>query len=498
MAGVYSGNGQGGFGGGGGGGQVGGGGGGGYTGGNGGYETAGGGGSSFDSGTVIAAQTVAATNHGAGELILTTNAISTYSFTGTRSFVTIAETGVYDLEAFGAQGGALTGGGAGGKGAEAGGSFNLTAGEKLEIIVGGAGSANSYAGGGGGGSFVLANTGAGGAYVPLLIAGGGGGGYKLTGGLGGAGAPGNGSGGGAGNYSGGGGSGVKGNGGSSLYGGAGGRNVSGLYAGGAGVSDDFSGAPPGGAGGFGGGGGGSGGATRGGGGGGGYTGGAGGSGSAGAGGTSFDAGTVIAAQTSAGVESGNGSVVIIACYARGTLILTTRGEMPVEVLAIGDTVVTAGGAHRAIRWLGRRSYAGRFLAANPAVQPIRLRAGSLGGGVPRRDLLVSPKHAMFLDGLLAPAECLVNGRSIVRERGWARVDYFHVELGSHDVILAEGAASESFVDDGSRGMFHNGREVAVQTPGEVFYCARRVDSGYELDAIRRRLDEAACGLERAG
>ena len=66
------------------------------------------------------------------------------------------------------------------------------------------------------------------------------------------------------------------------------------------------------------------------------------------------------------------------------------------------------------------------------------------------------------------------------------------------MILAEGAASESFVDDGSRGMFHNGREVAVQTPGEVFYCARRVDSGYELDAIRRRLDEAACGLERAG
>ena len=178
------------------------------------------------------------------------------------------------------------------------------------------------------------------------------------------------------------------------------------------------------------------------------------------------------------------------CYCPGTLILTNRGEMPVDTLVIGDTVVTASGQHRSIKWVGSRSYAGRFLAANPNVQPIRFRAGSLGEDLPRRDLLVSPEHAMFLDGLLIPARCLMNGTTIVQERGLARVDYFHVELDSHDVLLAEGAASESYLDDDSRGMFHNASEYAELYPGAPApggFCAPKVDEGYQLQAIRQRL-----------
>ena len=97
---------------------------------------------------------------------------------------------------------------------------------------------------------------------------------------------------------------------------------------------------------------------------------------------------------------------------------------------------------------------------------------------------------MFLDGLLVPARHLVNNATIAREDGMDRVEYFHVELDTHDVILAEGAPSESFMDDDSRGVFHNAAEFDALYPdvkrGDGF-CARRVERGVELEAIRRRL-----------
>ena len=189
---------------------------------------------------------------------------------------------------------------------------------------------------------------------------------------------------------------------------------------------------------------------------------------------------------------GTGTAVTVAapCYCPGTRIMTAAGEVPVETLAIGDWLVTASGEHRAVRWIGRRSYGGRFVAANPNLQPVRFRAGSLGGGLPRRDLLVSPEHAMFIDGILVPARCLLNGAGIVRERGLDQVVYIHVELDTHDVLLAEGAPSESFMDDDSRFLFHNAAEFATLYPDAAApagYCAPRLEHGAELEAIRRRL-----------
>ncbi len=187
--------------------------------------------------------------------------------------------------------------------------------------------------------------------------------------------------------------------------------------------------------------------------------------------------------------------ISIACYARGTAIRTDRGNVPVEELKIGDRVATFTGGARPIRWIGRRAYSGRFLASNPAVQPILFKAGSLNRYQPRRDLRVSPKHAMFLHGCLVPAECLVNGSSVLRDTACTEIEYFHVELDSHDVILAEDAPSETFVDDNSRAMFHNLAEYQAlygdRPTAPAIYCAPRVEDGEALDRIRRAIDGRA-------
>lgn len=200
-------------------------------------------------------------------------------------------------------------------------------------------------------------------------------------------------------------------------------------------------------------------------------------------------GTASVAATSASVA------YTPACYCAGTLIRTEKGEMPVEQLVIGDRVVTVSGGLEPIRWIGTRSYHGRFLKGHDHLLPIKFCAGSLAPNVPARDLLVSPKHAMFLNGMLVAAELLVNGRSIVRETAVQRVDYFHIELSHHDVIWAEGAASETFVDDESRGMFHNLQSYRAlypeAAPKTAEYCAPRITEGFELLAIRRQLDDRA-------
>jgi probable HAF family extracellular repeat protein len=183
-----------------------------------------------------------------------------------------------------------------------------------------------------------------------------------------------------------------------------------------------------------------------------------------------------------------------ACFCRGTLIVSQKGDVAVEALAIGDLVQTPSGL-RPVKWIGRRSYGGRFIVGRQDMLPICFKAGSLDEGSPRRDLWISPHHAMYLDGILIEAKDLLNGASIVQAEGVDLVDYFHLELDSHDVILAEGAWSETFIDDDSRCVFHNAHEFTALYPdavsGQPRYCAPRRNAGFEVESVRQRLARRA-------
>ena len=152
------------------------------------------------------------------------------------------------------------------------------------------------------------------------------------------------------------------------------------------------------------------------------------------------------------------------CYCRGTLILTERGEVSIEELAIGDMVVTISGEAKPIKWIGRRSYAGQFITGNRAVLPIVVRAGALAPDIPARDLWVSPRHALLLDGVFVPAELLVNAQTILQPEAVDQVDYFHLEFEAHEAILAEGTPAESYVEYDNRHGFHNAHELPRFTP----------------------------------
>jgi hypothetical protein len=150
----------------------------------------------------------------------------------------------------------------------------------------------------------------------------------------------------------------------------------------------------------------------------------------------------------------------VACFAAGTRIRTERGEIAVEDLRIGDRAVLADVRIEPIVWIGHRDVDCARHPDPDSVRPVRIRAGALGAGLPARDLVLSPEHALFLRQVMIPVRRLINGRGIV----WSpeqRVTYYHIELPRHDVLLAEGVATESYLDTGNRGSFAGGKVTAL-------------------------------------
>jgi hypothetical protein len=151
------------------------------------------------------------------------------------------------------------------------------------------------------------------------------------------------------------------------------------------------------------------------------------------------------------------------CFMPGTRIATPDGETPVEALAIGDLVLTSEGQPVPVRWIGRQTVSRLF--TDELRLPVCVKANAFADSVPRRDLHLSPDHALFVDGVLAHAGSLVNGVSIVRSPDLPAVfTYYHIEVGGHALILAENAPAETFVDNVSRMNFDNWREHEALEP----------------------------------
>ncbi|MGX5776941.1 Hint domain-containing protein [Methylorubrum zatmanii] len=192
------------------------------------------------------------------------------------------------------------------------------------------------------------------------------------------------------------------------------------------------------------------------------------------------------------------------CFVTGTKIRTERGEIAVEDLKVGDVAVTASGALRPITWIGHREMKAAGAALPFHQQPVRVRAGAFGGGLPVNDLFLSPGHPVLVGadadnegGVLVPVMCLINGTTITRAPR-ATVTYWHVELDAHDILLAEGLPAESYIDGGDRAFFAEASDHALHNPDFVApgwngRCRPVAVEGSVVEAERLRLDAVFAG-----
>lgn len=152
------------------------------------------------------------------------------------------------------------------------------------------------------------------------------------------------------------------------------------------------------------------------------------------------------------------------CFEKNTLISTPMGAVLVSKLNIGDAVLTSDNDIVKVKWIGRQTI-NRIFAKLENAMPIKISAGALGDSLPTTDLFVSPGHGMLVDGVLVHALALVNGSTITQVQRWSGdVEYFHIETENHELILANGAPAETFIDNVSRTEFDNWTEYDALYP----------------------------------
>mgnify|MGYP000742731861 CR=1 FL=1 len=144
-----------------------------------------------------------------------------------------------------------------------------------------------------------------------------------------------------------------------------------------------------------------------------------------------------------------------ACFASETLIQAVEGDVTVADLKPGDLVATLDGGLLPVLKVLSRSIGVAEMAAKPNLRPVRITAGAMGQGLPKRDLLVSPQHRMLVSGptslrMFGEEEALISARKLTVLPGVYvdndvdSIPYVHLVFDTHPVVFAEGAPSESF------------------------------------------------------
>jgi hypothetical protein len=190
------------------------------------------------------------------------------------------------------------------------------------------------------------------------------------------------------------------------------------------------------------------------------------------------------------------------CFLRGTRILTRNGYRPIESLAAGDAVATRFGGFTPVKAIDSFILVREAGAWVGPSRPVCVKRGALGPNMPAADLCLTASHALFVDGFLMPAGDLVNGTSIVFEMadGRATLDFFHIALGQHDVIDANGAPCESLRDPAVEPCapllgFNGGKsEVRSRIRSALSLI---VDRRQPIDVIRDGLEQRALELAQA-
>ena len=142
------------------------------------------------------------------------------------------------------------------------------------------------------------------------------------------------------------------------------------------------------------------------------------------------------------------------CFTSGTMIATARGEVTIEKLKVGDKVITRDNGLQVIRWIGSRKVNAAMTLTHAHLAPVSIRKGALGNDLPERDMMVSPNHKMlvtsdqavlhFDDNEVLVAAKHLTGLAGVRVAQNVRCTYLHLMFDQHELVLANGAWSESF------------------------------------------------------